>query len=311
MRRAGTRVSGRISASLRYRARAALRSERVLRALRARATSAGFARDGRSTVVVVNWNTLPYLSVALTAVRRFSNPATTDVIVVDNGSDDGSRAFLRAQHDVRRVLVPMNIEHPAALDVGFLLARSEYVVALDADAFPLSRDWIEQLTLPLRERQVSGVLVNRQYAHPCGMAMRRERFVRERHTFRARFQPQGLGDTAWDCGELISMREWPDVHLIPRSSSRGPGWLGTVWDGVLYHNFYAARHRFEFGEDAPGSLHGITASDARTAWHEAIEDHLGIDDAMHRSLVDRWLEPPSRRRLHRAHARDDRALGRA
>ena len=53
------------------------------------------------TVVIVNWETLDYLRETVRAVRRFS-PAQTRILVVDNGSTDGSAEWLR-QAGVRTV----------------------------------------------------------------------------------------------------------------------------------------------------------------------------------------------------------------
>ena len=80
------------------------------------------ATEGVS-VVVVNWNTLDVLMVTLEAIRRFS-PATTEIIVVDNGSTDGSRAWLRTRpFSCRVALLPANIGHGRGLDVGVAMSR--------------------------------------------------------------------------------------------------------------------------------------------------------------------------------------------
>ena len=76
------------------------------------------------------------LEVLIDVVRRRS-PASTRIIVVDNHSGDESRKRLAKLEDVRTVEIPVNVGHELAMDVGVLLADTEYVVALDVDAFPL------------------------------------------------------------------------------------------------------------------------------------------------------------------------------
>ena len=233
-----------------------------------------FARMGRVSVVIVNWNTLPYLRETLGALRRFSD-APLEVIVVDNGSADGSVDFLRAAPDLRSIRLKRNVGHAAALDLGFLAATSEIVLALDVDAFPIKNSWLETVVAPLRAGStVSGVQLWRPYAHPCCMAMRKARFVLRRHTFRARYSSdrEKLGRTAWDVGESISMRENRNggrVHLVPLTSQRGPGDVGTVFGDCVYHNFYASRH-----QKAPGPIDGVSADDATHAWEEAVRLYL-------------------------------------
>jgi Glycosyl transferase family 2 len=282
----------RIDASLRFRVKKAARNPRLLSLLRRRSIRRGWSTAGDVTVVVVNWNTLPQLAVNLFALRRFSPPGTK-FIVVDNGSDDGSRRFLRRQADVRTVNLPVNVEHGPAVDIGFLLARTEFVVALDVDAFPLGPTWLNELLKPLNDgAEVSGVHVHRAYAHPCCLAMRRRRFVEREHTFVAQWRPEGLGDTAWDAGELISMREQPNVHLFPPTSTIGPGWLGTAWEPIAFHNFYTTRYRFAFGtEDTDETIDGLSVKDAADAWDIAVQRYLGLDEPARRALLNGFGTP--------------------
>ena len=67
--------------------------------------------------------------------RVLAQPATREVIVVDDGSTDGTRALLNEIRDprVRVVMQPFNQGKGAALRRGFALATSDYVVVQDAD----------------------------------------------------------------------------------------------------------------------------------------------------------------------------------
>jgi glycosyltransferase involved in cell wall biosynthesis len=227
------------------------------------------------SVVIVAWNSMFFLPTTLAAVRRFS-PADTEVIVVDNHSEDGTVEFLRSQPDVRYLRLPTNIGHGAALDIGALCARGAIVVALDVDAFPIDPDWLERLTAPLeRGAHVSGVRVHRHYAHPCTLAIRRDRFVERRHTFSRKRYVEAPGKPYEDAGERVSLEEAPFVHLFERDRSYGPGWLGTVWAGLTYHNFYSVRHQYHFGDDAGATLDGITQAQAQAAWQRACREFLG------------------------------------
>jgi glycosyltransferase involved in cell wall biosynthesis len=239
--------------------------------------------------VIVNWNTLPYLVVALHALERY-RATTTEVLVIDNFSSDGSREFLRRQKFTRSVQLPTNVKHGAALDIGFLLAKTEYVISLDPDAFPLAPGWERVLLDPLSDGYtVSGVTADRNYVHPCGLGMRRSHFVIAKHSFRSpgAWNLDDLGMRVFDCGEEISVREFPNVHMIPMSRSYGPHIAGTTWDGVLYHNFYAVRHDNTFGT-AVEVLDGVvTRDDALRAWSRGTLEHLGLDQQDRERLVHR------------------------
>jgi glycosyltransferase involved in cell wall biosynthesis len=227
---------------------------------------------GAATIVTVNWNSWPHLEVLIDVVRRRS-PAGTRIIAVDNGSKDGSRPRIRERAGVRGLLLPMNVGHELAMDLGVLLAETEYVIALDVDAFPLHDDWLERLLGPLDEgAQVSGARLNRQYVHPCCWAMRTARFVERGHSFRSNYQPREDGrDASGDVGEAISTAEAPNVHFFEITSQRGPGDVGTVFGDLVYHNFYATR----FNTTSDQTLDGVVAADdPARAWEEALERYV-------------------------------------
>lgn len=241
--------------------------------LRARARRRlGRLRPGATTVVTVNWNSWSHLEVLIDVVHRRS-PAGTRIIAVDNGSVDGSREKIAARDDVDGLLLPVNVGHELAMDLGVLLAETEYVVALDVDAFPLRDDWLDRLLGPLGEgAQVSGARLNREYVHPCCWAMRFARFVERGHSFRAHYVPRSEGcDASGDVGEEISAAEAPNVHFFEVTSQRGPGDVGTVFGDLVYHNFYATR----FNATSDQTLDGVVAADdSAEAWDEALRKYV-------------------------------------
>ena len=242
-------------------------------ALRARARRRlSRLQPGATTVVTVNWNSWPHLEVLIDVVRRRS-PAGTRIIAVDNGSVDGSRQRIAARDDVDGLLLPVNVGHELAMDLGVLLAETEYVVALDVDAFPLHDRWLDELLGPLSKgAQVSGARLNRSYVHPCCWAMRKARFVERGHSFRAHYQPREDGrDASGDVGEEISAAEAPNLHFFEVTSQRGPGDVGTVFGDLVYHNFYATR----FNATSEDTLDGVVAvDDPARAWDEALRRYV-------------------------------------
>lgn len=234
---------------------------------RARRRLASLA-PGRATIVTVNWNSGRYLRVLLDVARRRS-PDGTEIIVVDNASHDDTSEILARHPDVRLVRFPINLGHEIALDTGFLLARTEYVVALDVDAFPLHDRWLDELTGALRDGvEVAGARLNRHYVHPCCLAMRTARFVERGHSFRARYIPRTeTSDASGDVGEAISAAEGGRVRFLEVTSQRGPGDVGTVFGDLVYHNFYSTRFR---ATTAAVLDQHVTNDAAAAAWDEAV-----------------------------------------
>ena len=88
----------------------------------------------RSGVVVLPvYNEAPTVSGVLDAVRRvFDGP----LIVVDDGSDDGTSLLLTARDDIELVTHPVNLGYGASLIDGFsaaLATGSEAIVTMDCD----------------------------------------------------------------------------------------------------------------------------------------------------------------------------------
>jgi glycosyltransferase involved in cell wall biosynthesis len=245
----------------------------VVPLLRARARRRlGRLEPGAATIVTVNWSSWQQCEVLIDVVRRRS-PAGTRIIVADNGSEDESRARLAEHPEVKTVKLPVNVGHELAMDVGVLRVETEFVVALDVDAFPLHDDWLERLLAPLSEgAQVSGARLNRDYVHPCCWAMRTARFVGQGHSFRSHYVPRTEDrDASGDSGEEISTAEAPNLHFFEVTSQRGPGDVGTVFGDLVYHNFYATR----FNATSDQTLDGVVAvDDPARAWEEALERYV-------------------------------------
>lgn len=88
--------------------------------------------DPEVTVVVVNWNGEEYLGPCLTSVRAQQGPGI-EVVVVDNGSSDGSLALLaRTFPDVQVVRNSRN-NYAAANNLAVARARSAFVCLLNTD----------------------------------------------------------------------------------------------------------------------------------------------------------------------------------
>ena len=215
-------------------------------------------RSGEFTVIAVNWNTEAFLADLLRALNKF-RPGV-EVIIVDNASRDDSRRILK-QAAVRSVLLPINLGHGPALDIAASLVRTEYFATLDIDAFPVRADWLDDLRRRLEDGNVVvGGTMHREFAHPSMLAMRTRDFLDRRHSFMRSAWKSGkfTAGESWDVAERISMREPGRVGLVPPSEIRGPGVIGTVYGGIVYHNWFSAQ-----GPPAQRAA-------AREAWTEAV-----------------------------------------
>ncbi len=87
------------------------------------------------SVIIVTWDGLRYLPACLEALAP-QLPADGEIVVVDNGSCDGTAAWLRASHPAARLLaLPENIGFAGGVNAGLRAARGELLLLANNDAF--------------------------------------------------------------------------------------------------------------------------------------------------------------------------------
>jgi GT2 family glycosyltransferase len=95
------------------------------------------------TVVIPNWNGMPWLDRCLQALRR--QDVDFETVVVDNASIDDSVAFIERNHPhIAVVRLQTNTGFANAANVGIARATTPYVVLLNADT-EVYPDWLSQL----------------------------------------------------------------------------------------------------------------------------------------------------------------------
>lgn len=220
------------------------------------------------TVMTVNWNSRAFLAPMLAATRAMSPPGT-EILVVDNGSTDGSTELLRARDDVRTVRLPVNVGHGVALDIGAAIVETEYLAVLDVDAFPISDRWLEVCLDALSGgAQIAGARLHRNFIHPCFLVTTTRLLRSHDLTFRPVGSLAHLEDRAplfLDVGEALSQRVIVKyggsqaLHPFEISAVRGPGLAGAVFADLVYHNMFATQ--------------GAGRDTALSYWQDALATH--------------------------------------
>lgn len=96
------------------------------------------ADDGQTvSAIIVNYNTRHHLEHCLNALLPQLRPSD-EVIVVDNGSTDGSLEMLNHQFPtIKRISFSKNIGYAAANNRAFSVANGNFVLLLNSDAYLL------------------------------------------------------------------------------------------------------------------------------------------------------------------------------
>src|SRR4051812_34598132 len=111
------------------------------------------------TVVVVSWQGRHLLPSCLASLRRQTFPHR--VVVVENGSTDGTAEFLAAEHpDVRVLQTGANLGFAGGVAAGLEVVDTPYVALLnnDAEAEP---GWLAALVACLEAHPGAGAATSR------------------------------------------------------------------------------------------------------------------------------------------------------
>jgi hypothetical protein len=99
------------------------------------------------SIVTVSTDGYFFVRLLVERVRATVGDRAYEIIVVDRGSRDGSRRWLRRQSDVRIVTRRQwwwqrGHRHGEAAEAGVRAARHDRIVLLDSDAHPVDADWL-------------------------------------------------------------------------------------------------------------------------------------------------------------------------
>lgn len=106
-----------------------------------------------ASVIVLNWNGIDFLRELMPSLRVAVDrcPGDHEVIVVDNGSDDGSVAWLEAEHGwVKTVSLPENLHFIRGNAAGAKAATRDLIVYLNND-MRVEPDFLVELVRPFEE----------------------------------------------------------------------------------------------------------------------------------------------------------------
>ncbi len=112
--------------------------------------------DGVTSIILVTYNQLNYTRQCIESLR-FRTEEPFELIVVDNGSMDGTVDYFRAQPDVTLVTNRENRGFPAAVNQGLQLATGCQILLLNNDTI-LTTGWLRRLLNALHSDSKIGLV---------------------------------------------------------------------------------------------------------------------------------------------------------
>lgn len=109
------------------------------------------------SVVVVNYNGRRDLSDCLSSLLHTASNSSSEIVVVDNASTDGSSDIASQHQGVKVIRSPQNVGYAAAVNLALPRLRGRYVAVLNMDLV-VSADWSKPLIAFLDQRQEVGAV---------------------------------------------------------------------------------------------------------------------------------------------------------
>ncbi|HWR22066.1 MAG TPA: glycosyltransferase [Feifaniaceae bacterium] len=99
----------------------------------------------KTAIVILTYNNLKYNQDCIESVRKHTAEGSYELIVVDNGSADGTREWLKTQRDIKLLLNDENAGFPKGCNMGIALAEpGSDILLLNNDTVVTAR-WLENL----------------------------------------------------------------------------------------------------------------------------------------------------------------------
>ena len=104
------------------------------------------------TIVIPNWNGKRYLRTCLDSLKKLEiGNWKLEIILVDNGSTDGSVEFLKKNYPQVKVFrFPKNRGFSTAVNLGIKKAKGKYIALLNNDT-EVDKDWLRSLVVAAEE----------------------------------------------------------------------------------------------------------------------------------------------------------------
>lgn len=152
--------------------------------------------DGRfASVIIPNWNGREHLDTCLTALRR-QTWRHFEVILVDNGSSDGSQELVRARYpEVRLLELGTNRGFTGACNAGYAEAQGDIIVLLNNDT-EVEAMWLQAVVAAFKRRPEVGIVASKLLLFD-----RRDHFHAAGDYYRVDGIPGNRGVWERDCGQ--------------------------------------------------------------------------------------------------------------
>ncbi|MDD5336980.1 MAG: glycosyltransferase family 2 protein [Candidatus ainarchaeum sp.] len=118
------------------------------------------------SVIIPSYNSKSTIFKTLDAVKASKYPGKMEVIVVDDGSTDGSRELLKTAEGIRLLVLEKNRGKAGAINIALKGAKGEVVACVDSDSYPEPDAFAEAVSVLMEDSGIGVVSCFVKVANP-------------------------------------------------------------------------------------------------------------------------------------------------
>lgn len=117
-----------------------------------------FAGMNQVSVIILSWNSRPYLQMFLPSLKANTPSEVADILVVDNGSSDGTGEWLSAEYpEISLKVLDRNYGYAGGYKLALEGIQSQYLVLLNSDV-EVTPGWIGHLVSFMDQHPQAGAV---------------------------------------------------------------------------------------------------------------------------------------------------------
>ena len=98
----------------------------------------------KTSIIILSYNTQELLQLCLASIHEYTEAGTYEIIVVENGSEDGSAEWLKEQQGLICIYNDENRGFPKGCNQGLKAATGTELLLLNSDTV-VTKDWLKNL----------------------------------------------------------------------------------------------------------------------------------------------------------------------
>ncbi len=111
----------------------------------------------KTSIIILTYNELELTKKCLASIERYTDKDKIELIIVDNGSSDGTREYISNLPDVKVILNEKNLGFAKGCNQGIEAAGGENLLFLNNDTM-VTKNWLTSMLRVLYHSEKAGMV---------------------------------------------------------------------------------------------------------------------------------------------------------